>query len=109
MMVEAQKAWADKGVEFVAVSLDDEKTRSAIPAFADKYHVDFPIWTGASSDDLDRLHMGRGVPDTAFVDENGTIFARVLGEIRRDELDRRLAWATGDRNSPEPAPVVNHM
>jgi thiol-disulfide isomerase/thioredoxin len=109
MMVEAGKTWVTKGVTFIAVSLDDSKTKNNIPAFIAQYHVDFPVWTGASADTLDNLHMGQGVPDTAFLDESGIIVARVLGEVRRDELDARLAWLTGDRKSPPPPALVNHM
>jgi len=108
-MVEAEKTWAEKGVAFVAVSLDDNKTKNKIPAFLAQYHVGFTVWTGASSDDLDKLRMGQGVPDTAFLDENGVIVSRVLGEMHRDELDSRLAWLTGDRKSPPPPALVNHM
>jgi len=109
MMVEADKSWGAKGVTFIAVSLDDNKTKDNIPAFIAKYHVSFPVWAGASSTELDKLHMGEGVPDTAFVDESGVIVARVLGEIHRDEVDQRLAWLTGDRKSPPPVALINHM
>ncbi len=109
MLVEAEKAWAAKGVVFIAVSLDDEKSKGEVPAFLDRYHVGFPVWTGASTDELDKLRLGKGVPDTAFVDENGVIVARVLGEIRSNELNERLEWLTGDRRSAPPAALVNHL
>jgi thiol-disulfide isomerase/thioredoxin len=109
MIVEAEKTWVAKGVSFVAISLDDSKTTKNIPAFLEQYHVDFPVWTGASSDSLDKLRMGEGVPDTAFLDEAGIVVARVLGEIRRAELDERLAWLTGDRKSAPPPALINHF
>jgi thiol-disulfide isomerase/thioredoxin len=109
MLVDAQKTWATKGVTFIAVSLDEPKTRPNIATFIEQHHVEFPVWTGASTDELDKLRMGNGVPDTAFLDENGIVIARVLGEIRRSELDERLAWLTGDRRSVPPAALVNHM
>ncbi len=109
MLVEAEKLWVGKGIAFIAVSLDDDKSKKNIPAFIDQYHVSFPVLTGASSDDLDKLHLGSGVPDTAFVNESGVIIARVLGEIHRNELEDRLAWLTSDRQSQPPPPLVNHM
>lgn len=108
-MVEAEKTWAEKGVVFIAISLDDDKTKKNIPAFLDRYHVGFPVWTGASTDELDKWRLGQGVPDTVFLDEDGMIVARVLGEVQREELDQRLTWLTGDRKSPPPPPLVNHM
>ncbi|HXM42246.1 MAG TPA: TlpA disulfide reductase family protein [Bryobacteraceae bacterium] len=109
MLVEAAKAWAAKGVTFIAVSLDDDQTKKDIAAFIERYHVDFPVWSGASADDLDKLRMGEGIPDTAFLDENGVVCSRVLGEIHRPELDERLAWLTGDRKSAPPSALVRHM
>lgn len=108
-MVEAEKIWAARGVTFIAISLDEAKTRRDIPAFIAKYHVGFPVWTGAPSNELDKLRLGQGVPDTAFLDDTGMIVARVLGEIRRSELDQRLEWLTGDRKAPPPAALLNHM
>jgi thiol-disulfide isomerase/thioredoxin len=109
MIVEAEKAWGAKGVTFIAISLDDGKTRKAIPEFLERYHVGFPVWSNASADDLDKLRMGQGVPDTAFLDEAGVVIARVLGEIHRPEIDERLAWLTSDRKSPPPPALVNHF
>ena len=109
MIVEAAKTWAPKGVVFVGASLDDKKTQKNIPEFLEKFQVTFPIWTGATGDDLAKLHMGNAVPDTAFLDEEGVIFARVRGEIRRAELDQRLEWATGGRKEPAPEALVTHL
>jgi thiol-disulfide isomerase/thioredoxin len=109
MLVEAERSWAAKGVSFIAISLDDNKTQASVPEFIGRYHVAFPVWTGASSDELDKLRLGQGVPDTAFLDEDGIIVARVLGEVSRKELDERLDWLTSDRKSLAPPALVNHM
>lgn len=105
-MVEAAKIWAPRGVTFIAVSLDDEKTKKDIPAFVANYGLTFPVWVGATAGTLDKLQMGEGVPDTAFIDSTGAIRFRVLGEIRREELEERLAALNGSGN---PAELVNHM
>jgi cytochrome c biogenesis protein CcmG/thiol:disulfide interchange protein DsbE len=109
MMVEAEKAWSPKGVVFIGASLDDRKTRKDIIPFVNQFHINFPIWTGATLNDLDKLQLGNAVPDTAFVDPDGFVFARVRGEIRREELDARLTWITGDRTGPAPEPLVTHL
>jgi thiol-disulfide isomerase/thioredoxin len=109
MIVELEKVYRDRGVVFIAASLDDAKTRSHIPAFVGKYQIGFPVWYGASGDDLDRLGMGEAVPDTAFIDQEGRIVARVLGQMRKDELVERLDWLTGNRTASAPKPLVNHL
>ena len=109
MMVEAEKTWGPKGVVFVGASLDDSKSKKNIPGFLKEFGITFPIWTGATSDDLAKLHLGEAVPDTAFVDTDGVIFARVMGEIHRPELDERLQWVTGGKAQPAPQAVVVHL
>jgi thiol-disulfide isomerase/thioredoxin len=109
MMVEAEKLWSPKGVVFIGASLDDRKTKKDIVSFVNQFHINFPIWTGATLDDLERLHLGNAVPDTAFLDADGFVFSRVRGEIQREELDARLSWITGDRTGPAPEPLVTHL
>jgi thiol-disulfide isomerase/thioredoxin len=108
-LVEGEKAWAPKGVVFIGASLDEKKTQKDIPAFLEKYGIGFPIWIGASGDHLAKLGMGEAVPDTAFLDEEGNIFSRVLGEIKKAELDERLEWITGNRSSPAPKALVRNL
>jgi len=96
-------------VRFVAASLDDAKTKGAIPAFLAEYKVEFPVWYGANADDLERLELGVAVPATAFLDAEGRIVARILGQARREELKERLDWLTGDQTGPAPQALVKHL
>jgi cytochrome c biogenesis protein CcmG, thiol:disulfide interchange protein DsbE len=109
MLVEAEKAWADKGVVFLAASLDDKNSQSKIPEFVKKYSIAFPVWVGARDSELSKLGMGEAVPATAFVDRDGVIFSRVQGEMRKAELEERLAWITGDKTGQAPAALVRHL
>jgi thiol-disulfide isomerase/thioredoxin len=109
MFAEVAKAWAPKGIVFIGASLDDRKTMKAIPEFVEKYKIDFPVWTGTSGDDLDKLKMGEAVPDTAFIDEDGVILSRVQGEIKKAELIERLEWMTGDRKGPAPQALLRNL
>lgn len=109
MLVEAEKNYAPRGVVFVAIALDDRQTRPKIPDFIDKFKIGFQVWIGASTMDLEDLKLGHALPATAFIDQEGRIVARVLGQIRKDELYERLDWLTGDRETPVPNPLVRHV
>lgn len=109
MLMEAEKEYGPRGVVFVGASLDDAKTRSRIPAFIDRYHIDFPVWVGASAEDLDKLGLGPAVPATAFLDPEGHIVARILGEFREEEVRERVEWLLGPKTTPPPDPVVKHL
>jgi thiol-disulfide isomerase/thioredoxin len=109
VLVEAEKEYAPRGVAFVAASLDDKLTRSKIPDFMGEFKISFPVWTGASSLDLEDLKLGQALPATAFLDREGRIVARVLGPISKDEMRERLDWLTGDRKGTPPEPVIRHV
>jgi thiol-disulfide isomerase/thioredoxin len=109
MLVEMEKQYATRGVLFIAVSLDDAKTRARIPGFLAQHNVGFPVWYGATADDLDRLKLGGAVPATAFLDAEGRIAARILGQARPEEVKERLDWLTGDKSGPAPQLVVEHL
>jgi thiol-disulfide isomerase/thioredoxin len=109
MLAEAEKDYSSRGVTFIAASLDDAKGRKQIPAFVSKHHVSFPVWLGATGDDLDRLGMGLAVPATAFLDQEGHIVFRVQGQIRDEELKERLEWLLGSRTGQAPPAVVRQL
>ena len=108
-LVAAEKDYASRGVVFVGASLDESKTRSQIPVFLSKYEVKFPVWVGATADDLAKLEMGPAVPATAFIDAEGQILFRVWGQFRDAEVKERLEWLTGPRTGPPPSALVKHL
>ena len=109
MLVDMEKRYAARGVRFIAASLDDARTKARIPGFLAEHKVGFPVWYGASGDDLDQLKLGGAVPATAFLDAEGHIVARILGQARPEEVRERLDWLTGDASAPAPDPVVKHL
>ena len=107
VLVEAEKQYASRGVLFIGASLDDASTRDSIPAFIHKYSVNFPIWFGATADDLDKLSLGQAAPATAFLDEEGHIVARIEGQMREGELKERIDWLISRTGRPPEALIRN--
>jgi thiol-disulfide isomerase/thioredoxin len=108
LLVEAQQTYGPRGVVVVGVAVDEKDTRSQVPEFLAKHPVNFPIWLG-SPGDLDKLDLGIAIPATAFLDRDGRVVARIVGQMREHELQERLDWLTGDRTEPPPAPRVSHL
>jgi peroxiredoxin len=108
LLVATEREYGSRGVAFIGASLDDWKTRKKVPKFVSQYHVSFPVWMGATGDDLARLGMEDGLPATAFIDQDGRIVARVLGEMTKPELVERLEWLVGNRATPAPPELVRH-
>jgi len=109
MLVEMEKVYSSRGVVFVGASLDDARTSRQIPDFLAACGVKYPIWYGATADDVARFGLGSAIPDTLILDEEGQIVARVLGEMRKRELEERLNWLLGDRTGPSPQALVRHV
>jgi thiol-disulfide isomerase/thioredoxin len=109
LLVDAEKEYGPRGVAFIGASLDDSKTKQQVPEFISKYRVGFPVWLGATGDDLAHLRMGEAVPATAFVDRDGHVIARVSGQLREPELRERIEWLLGERVGAAPRPFVSHM
>jgi hypothetical protein len=108
LLVATEREYRSRGVAFIGASLDDWKTRKNVPKFVNEYQVSFPVWVGATGDDLAKFRMGEGLPATAFIDQDGHIVARVLGEISKGELVERLEWLVGNRATPAPLELVRH-
>jgi peroxiredoxin len=109
MLVEMQNRYGPRGVSFIGASLDDAKTRARVPVFVSEHHVQFPVWQGATLDDLERLGMGNAVPATAFLDADGRIAARIEGQARPGEVQERLEWLLGGKAGPAPEKMVVHL
>ena len=104
---DALKHYGADRVQVVAVSLDDESTRSKIPGFADKQKMSFPILLG-DMEALKKLGLGEAVPATAFFDSEGNEVARILGEVSKSELKARLDWMLGEKSGQAPPEPVSY-
>jgi thiol-disulfide isomerase/thioredoxin len=109
MLVRIAKAHASPDLIFVAASADDRETLGKVGDAARGFGITFPVWIGANADDLHRLSTADAVPATIFIDRDGSITARVSGEIRESELEERINWLTGDRKGVKPKEFVSHV
>jgi thiol-disulfide isomerase/thioredoxin len=104
---DAEKHYGADRVQVVAVSLDDKTTQNKIPGFAEKEKMSFPILL-ADTDTMKKLGMGEALPATLFIDGNGQVVARVLGEISKSELHARLDYMLG-KSDKEPVALLNNV
>lgn len=79
--------YKEKGVEIVAVSVD--MTEIVINKFVNQYDLTFPILHDKSSEVMDAYGI-KPLPTTYFIDENGVIVERVLGELTLENLEGYL-------------------
>ena len=109
LLVSVQKRYADRGVVVIGASADDETTRAQIGPFVQKLAITFPIWTGATTEHMQSLGMGTGLPVTAIVDQQGRLVFRLLGVLKRGELVKRIEYLLASSTGPAPAALVDRI
>ena len=109
IFVELHRRFAARGVVVLAASLDTEETKGNIPQFMQKRKMEFPVLVGTTVEHMQPFGVGDALPATVFLDAEGRIVGRILGEARKKDVLPRVEWLLGDRRGKEPEPVVNHF
>jgi thiol-disulfide isomerase/thioredoxin len=108
LLAEERKRYGDR-IVVIAASVDDATTVKKVRPFAKKEKLNFPVWIGATVDHMQQFRVGDAVPATAFLDSDGNIVGRVMGLLRKDDLEHRIEWLLGDRSGTAPPPLVNNL
>src|SRR4029450_13780345 len=75
-----------------------------IPAFIKKLKINFPVWVGATTADMERLGLGSALPATAIIDHNGQVVERILGVGNKEDVEKRIeAILPGKSDRDRPA------
>lgn len=89
--------YADKGVQFVGISIDTEKN---VSNFQTAQKVSYPLVIASPAVVQLTEELGnasQGLPFTLIIDKNGAISQIKLGALSEDELDRKLAGLSQPR------------
>jgi thiol-disulfide isomerase/thioredoxin len=98
--------YADKGVRFVAISVDAPKDRSKIDVFLKQQSIGMDVWVGGDVDWMERMGLGDVIPATVIVDQNGEVIGRIMGEAKDTDIRERVDWLLGGRQGSAPEPVL---
>ena len=89
-----QSEYGPLGVQVIGAAGDAIADTAKVLKFSREFKVNFPVWLGASTEDMRRFGVGEVLPATVIVDRNGKIVWREIGIIKpaelRKELDRLL-------------------
>lgn len=102
-----------KGVELVAVSIDEPKDESKIRPLLAQMQVapggNFSVWTGSSEYALESFGLGGVVPGTVVIGPDGNIATRIQGEARNADIQTAVDWLlNGKQGTPPPAVVKRY-
>jgi thiol-disulfide isomerase/thioredoxin len=86
-MVEVYEKYKRKGLEIVGVSLNEEW--SVVKPFVARESITYPVVVGDT--DLFKAYGGKNsIPVTVFVDRKGTIVARRVGAISKEDFEKAV-------------------
>ena len=109
ILISLDSRYRERGVDFISASADDSSTQKNVAGLARRLKFSFPVWVGATMDDIKRLGLGDALPATVIIDRNGVVVGRILGPVGNADLQNRIEWLLGDRQTPAPAAVVYTM
>ncbi len=80
------KEYASRGLHVIGI--DEEENASTARAFAEKYHLTYPVVVDA--DTLENLYRINGLPVHVFIRRDGTIYENIAGEMSQAEIESAI-------------------
>ena len=97
-----QNHYAALGVQVIGAAADTAADKQKVLQFIKSSKVNFPVWLGASAEDMQRFGLGSALPGTVVIGRDGKIAAKFRGIIKpaelRKQLDSLLAAAEKESN-----------
>jgi len=97
--VKLQNEFAAWGVQVIAASADDAASRNQVVKLVRDLKLNFPVWVGASTADMERFGLGGELPGTVIVDAQGKLVARFHGIVSEAELRKHIEKLTAERRT----------
>lgn len=85
-----QNDYAALGVQVIGAAGDEAAESAKVLKFIREFKVNFPVWVGATTDDMHRFGVGTVLPATVIIDRDGKIAWREIGIIKPDVLRKEL-------------------
>jgi thiol-disulfide isomerase/thioredoxin len=85
-----QNDYAALGVQVIGATADTASDSAKVLKFIREFKINFPVWLGATTDDMQRFGVGTVLPATVIIDRDGKIVWREIGIIKPDALRKEL-------------------
>jgi thiol-disulfide isomerase/thioredoxin len=85
-----QNQFAALGVQVIGAAADTLAEQKEVRKFISDQKINFPIWLGASTEDMARFGLGPALPGTAIIGRDGKIVAVYRGVIKPADLKKQL-------------------
>lgn len=85
-----QNEYAPLGVQVIGAAGDEAADSAKVLKFIREFKVNFPVWVGTQTDDMQRFGVGTVLPATVIINREGKIVWREIGIIKPAELRKQL-------------------
>ena len=85
-----QNAYAAFGVQVIGASADQLADRAKAVQFIREAKINFPIWLGATTADMQRFGVGPGLPATVIIGRDGKVAVVHHSVIQQAELKKEI-------------------
>jgi thiol-disulfide isomerase/thioredoxin len=85
-----QNDYAAFGVQVVGASADQLADRGKVIQFIKQSRINFPVWLGATTEDMQRFGVGPGLPATVLIGRDGKIAVLHYKVIQQAQLKKEI-------------------
>lgn len=85
-----QNQYAALGVQVIGASADTLAEQKTVRKFITDLKINFPVWLGATTEEMSRFGLGPALPGTAVIGRDGKIVAVYRGVITHADLKTKL-------------------
>jgi thiol-disulfide isomerase/thioredoxin len=85
-----QNRYAALGVQVVGAAADTAEDKQKVMQFIKDTRLNFPVWLGASAEDMTKFGLGAALPGTVIIGRDGKIVATFKGVVKLAELKKQL-------------------
>jgi len=79
-----------KGVEVIGASTDDPEDEPDVRKFVRDHHIDFPVWLGATVENMEAFGLPAILPSTILLDRDGLVAERLAGTVSQKVLREKI-------------------
>ncbi|UCF68879.1 MAG: TlpA family protein disulfide reductase [Acidobacteriota bacterium] len=89
-LVEVQREYGLFGLQVVGASADSLEFRAHVLKKARELDVNFPVWLGATTENMQRFGLPGSLPGTVILDRDGRVRARHAGIVSKQWLKQQI-------------------
>lgn len=104
-LVTLQREFNGRGVQVIGASADDDEARDLVAERARELELNFPVWLGATTGDMESFGLPGRLPGTVVLGRDGAILARHAGVVSDQWLEDRVSAVIAGRTMAAASPA----